>query len=180
MSALTPAALRAMRGALDWSMRDLAAAFGVSLGTILAMEKGEPVKPVTERRIRAAFLQHGVGLRYADGAAVVRILPAPAANRRTVAPSCLAGLRYVVARPRKDGTVRVQFEVPARLCPPGYPKTRPLPVRGRTGRLDSAEVAAIKADAARMLAQLEAARLKSTLGHEKQPLSGGEAASGVG
>lgn len=65
---------------------------------------------------------------------------------------------YVVARPRADGTWRVLFEVPARLRPSGWSSTRPLPIDGRTGRLDPAEIERIKVDAKRMLAELKAAR----------------------
>lgn len=72
---------------------------------------------------------------------------------------------YVVVRPplsqppRKDGTRRVLFEVPARLRPSGWPSTRPLPTEGRRGDLsDPAEVARIKADAERFYAELIAAQ----------------------
>lgn len=74
--------------------------------------------------------------------------------------------RYVTVRPRKDGTARVLFEVPARLRPSGWSKTTPLPVHAeRRGDLtDGAEVAAIQADAKRLLAQLRAARMGREIG----------------
>jgi integrase len=66
----------------------------------------------------------------------------------------------VVARPRADGTWRVLFEVPARNRPPGWPSTRPLPTVGRRGDLtDPAEVARIRADAERLHAELQVARM---------------------
>ena len=70
--------------------------------------------------------------------------------------------KYVVAKPRKDGTFRVLFEVPARLRPSGWLPTMPTPpVPHRTGKLDAAEVAAIKAHVegpGGLLEQLEACR----------------------
>ncbi len=53
--------------------------------------------------------------------------------------------KYVVARPRKDGTFRALFEVPKRLRPPGWLPTIPTPqFPDRTGKLDAAEIAAIE------------------------------------
>lgn len=70
--------------------------------------------------------------------------------------------KYVVARPKKDGTYRVLFEVPARLRPSDWLPTIPTPAfPDRTGRLDAAEVAAIKAHvegAGGLLEQLQACR----------------------
>lgn len=48
--------------------------------------------------------------------------------------------------------------MPARLRPSGWSSTRPLPTEGRTGRLDPAERARIKADGERLYAELLAAR----------------------
>ena len=49
--------------------------------------------------------------------------------------------------------------MPARLRPSGWSSTRPLPIDGRRGDPnDPAEVERIKADAKRMLAELQAAR----------------------
>lgn len=85
--------------------------------------------------------------------------------------------KYVVARPRKDGTYRVLFEVPARLRPSGWLPTMPTPpFPHRTGRLDAAELAAIAAHVegpGGLLEQLEACRAadapppvrEGTLGH---------------
>ncbi|MDO9471939.1 MAG: tyrosine-type recombinase/integrase [Caulobacter sp.] len=69
--------------------------------------------------------------------------------------------RYVTVRPRKDGTARVLFEVPARLRPSGWSPAIPLPIGGeRRGDLtDADEVSRIQADAITMLAKLRAARL---------------------
>jgi len=57
--------------------------------------------------------------------------------------------RYVTTRPRKDGTRRVLFEVPARLRPSGWSAAIPLPLEApRSGDLRNAqEVARIQADA---------------------------------
>ena len=93
----------------------------------------------------------------AVGVSIAAVLPH---ERRTVAPASLAGLPYVTARPRPDGTFRVLFEVPARLRPDGWPPVRPLPLTyPRWGDMnDEAEVAAIRADAANLMGQLERAR----------------------
>lgn len=80
----------------------------------------------------------------------------------TPMPSVLLDLgRYVTVRPRKDGTARVLFEVPARLRPSGWSPAIPLPIGGeRRGDLtDADEVSRIQADAIAMLAKLRAARL---------------------
>lgn len=80
----------------------------------------------------------------------------------TSMPSVLLDLgRYVTLRPRKDGTVRVLMEVPARLRPSGWSAAIPLPVEApRTGNLtDAAEVARIKADAAKLYTRLQQARV---------------------
>jgi hypothetical protein len=57
-------------------------------------------------------------------------------------------------------TARVYFHVPARLRPAGWPATIPLPRSGgRSGNLgDTREVAAIRADARALLAELERMR----------------------
>lgn len=69
--------------------------------------------------------------------------------------------RYVTVRPRRNGTARVLFEVPARLRPSGWSPQIPLPVTGeRKGNLrDADEVARIQADAAKLLTQLHDAKL---------------------
>lgn len=73
--------------------------------------------------------------------------------------------RYVTVRPpldrppKKDGTRRVLFEVPARLRPSGWSATIPLPLKGpRTGKLDAGEVARIRADADDLLRKLQIER----------------------
>lgn len=69
--------------------------------------------------------------------------------------------RYVVVRPRKDGTARVLFEVPARLRPFGWLPATPLPITGeRRGDLtDADEVSRIQADAKALMERLQAARM---------------------
>lgn len=156
---LSPATLRAMRGALNWSLRDLATKAGVAVGTVLTMEKGQQVSTRSIQRVRRAFRLHGVSVRQDGPSMVVRIGPPPVPALHT--PDALRELPYVVARPRADGTHRVLFQVPGRIRPPAWPATRPLPVNGRTGRLDAEEVAAIRADAAKMLGELQAARSKA-------------------
>jgi transcriptional regulator with XRE-family HTH domain len=64
---ISPPALRAMRAALDWSMRDTAQEAGVALATVLKVEQGGAVTPTTERRIRSALGAHGVTARIIDG-----------------------------------------------------------------------------------------------------------------
>ena len=59
--AMTPQACRAARALLDWSMRDLAAESGLSLGAVMRLEadQARPRKSTVEGA-RAAFLAHGV------------------------------------------------------------------------------------------------------------------------
>lgn len=60
---LTPEACRAARALLRWSMRDLAAAAGVSLETVLRIEQGGgSYKPETLAKIYDAFAARGVDL----------------------------------------------------------------------------------------------------------------------
>lgn len=60
---LNPAACRAARALLRWSMRDLAKAAGVSLETVLRIEQGSgPFKPETLSKLSAAFTARGVDL----------------------------------------------------------------------------------------------------------------------
>lgn len=89
------------------------------------------------------------------------------ANRKNGRPTQMPSVKldfppYVIVKPpRKDGTHRVVFLVPARLRPSGWPAERTLPCTGtRTGNLnDPDEVARIIADAKRLHAELLAARL---------------------
>lgn len=159
MSALTPAALRAMRGALNWSMRDTAEASSIALATVLKVEQGGEVSQRTEQRLRAAFRKRGVMLRRAHGVQSVRILD-ESTVRPCRTPVEIAGLPYVVAKQRASGSWRVLFMVPERLRPAGWPPVRPLPLTyPRKGDMaDKAEVAAIRADAANLKRQLESAR----------------------
>lgn len=161
-AAPTPAALRAMRGALNWTMRDLAGAASVALATVLKAEQGGEITPRTLERLRTAFRRRGVTLRQVKGVQSVRILEGGAA-RELLTPTEIAGLPFTVVKKRADGTWRVLFMVPKRLRPEGWPAVRPLPLTyPRKGDMtDRAEVAAIRADAANLLRQLEAARTKT-------------------
>lgn len=154
---LTPAALRAMRAALNWSVRDLAAHAGVAPGTVVTMERGADVSARSRQRVVKAFRDRGISVIQRGKEVSVRIASPRARSKHT--PPALHDVPYLAVKPRADGSARVLFSVPARLRPPGWPPNRPLPVHGRTGQLDEAEVAAIKVDAARFLAELERARL---------------------
>ncbi len=157
---MTPAAIRAMRGALDWTMRDLAEHSGLGLGTVLRAEQGEAMTATTLRRLRAAFRVRGLTCRIGADRVTVAIRAAPSAVKAEVS-TLLLGLPHVAVRKRVSGTYRVAFEVPARNRPPGWPASRPLPSVGRTGRLDDVELNAIRQDAKRLLAELERARTKA-------------------
>jgi integrase len=65
--------------------------------------------------------------------------------------------KYVTLRPRKDGTYRVFFQVPARLRPSGWLSLIPLPLDGaRNGDLsDLGEVGRIQGDAAGLYSRLK-------------------------
>lgn len=156
---MTPAMLRAMRGAVDWSMRDLAEAAGVSLATVLKAEQGGDVTATTERKLRGAFISMGVTARKESAGSKITIRPKAAPGRPGV-PAQLLGLPYVTFRPRVDGTHRVLFEVPARVRPMGWRASRPLPLTyPRAGDLtDPGEVEAIKEDGRKLFKQLEMAR----------------------
>lgn len=67
---------------------------------------------------------------------------------------------YVTLRPRKDGTFRVYFQVPARLRPSDWPSLIPLPIKAeRTGDLaNPGQVAAIQADARALYDRLKGVR----------------------
>ena len=65
MDTLTPHSLRAARGFLDWSRRDLVKHSGVARDTIAAIEDvaGEPSRKVrseTVAKLLATFAAHGV------------------------------------------------------------------------------------------------------------------------
>lgn len=156
---MTPAALRAMRAALDWSIRDLAAAADASPATVLKAEQGGAITRTTERRIRAALARQGVRLEMRAEQAVVRI-GAPVAKSKQEVPADLLAIEHLRFARRDDGSYRVTFEVPARNRPAGWPNTRPVPTSyPRRGDLaDPAEVAAIVADAKSLSARLERER----------------------
>lgn len=180
---MTPTAIRTMRAALGWTLRDLAEKSGLGLGTVLRAEQGEAMTRTTIRRLRDAFRVQGVTARQSGDRLTINVRAAPSAPK-SIASTDLLGLRHVSVRPRADGTFRVLFEVPVRLRPRGWPATRPLPATGRTGRLDATEVAAIKTDAKRLMADLErarriAGRTGSTIAMEKRPLSHSEVSVGI-
>lgn len=66
---LVPAQIRAARGALDWSMLDLAAAASVSISTVKRMEAAEaqPVSTDVHAAVQAAL--EAAGVRFLDDAA---------------------------------------------------------------------------------------------------------------
>jgi len=68
--------------------------------------------------------------------------------------------RYVVLKPRRDGTHRVLFQVPERLRPSDWSPAIPLPRQGkRRGDLtDAREVAEIQRDAAALYKELQERR----------------------
>lgn len=139
--------VRAARGLLKWSLRDLERESGVALKTLQLLEADRPYRDATAHKIAAAFTRWGVELLNGN---------APGARQRLTGPADLTGLQFVIARRRVDGTYRVLFEVPARRRPPGWRAATPLPIRApRTGDLSSPdEVRRIKADAEALLEQL--------------------------
>ncbi|QTC90441.1 helix-turn-helix domain-containing protein [Brevundimonas goettingensis] len=65
MTELTPAAMRAARALLKWTMRDLERESGVALATINAIENSKRPRPpqaATATKIAQAFADHGVEL----------------------------------------------------------------------------------------------------------------------
>lgn len=159
---LSPATLRAMRAAVDWSMRDLATASSVALATVLKAESGEPVSDRIERRLRAALRAKGVTCAERDGVSTVRIAESPPADPGRRVALGLGSLPFVTVRgPRADGTFRVFFEVPANRRPKGWWPTHPLPHLNRRGDLtDPEEVARIRRDAKQLQTELAAARAR--------------------
>lgn len=59
---LSPEALRAARGLLNWGVRDLAERAGVSFTTVNQFENGRPMRDSTAAKIVAAFEAEGVEL----------------------------------------------------------------------------------------------------------------------
>lgn len=64
---LTPAACRAARALLNWTVRDLMREAGVSPNTVIGLEGGQTVRLETEAKIVAAFDAHGVEITNGDG-----------------------------------------------------------------------------------------------------------------
>jgi transcriptional regulator with XRE-family HTH domain len=68
MAQLTPAACRAARALLDWTIHDLARHAGIGSATVSIYERGErPAFASTEKKILAAFTAHGVEITNGDG-----------------------------------------------------------------------------------------------------------------
>lgn len=67
MAKLTGPACRAGRALLGWSMRDLKDRSGVSLPTILKLEKGGEVGEETAAKISGAFAAERVEITNGDG-----------------------------------------------------------------------------------------------------------------
>jgi transcriptional regulator with XRE-family HTH domain len=66
---MTPRQSRAARGALGWSMRDLASHSGLALQTVHRFEAGEELREETMARIESAFIAGGLLLIDPDGIA---------------------------------------------------------------------------------------------------------------
>jgi transcriptional regulator with XRE-family HTH domain len=64
---LTPEACRAGRALLNWSVRDLMREAGVSPNTVTGLERGDPVRPITEAKIVECFERFGVEITNGDG-----------------------------------------------------------------------------------------------------------------
>lgn len=73
---LTPEALRAARGLLNWGVRDLASASGVAFTSISQFENGRPMRRSTSLKLIAALEAQGVEFILEparSGAALVRV-----------------------------------------------------------------------------------------------------------
>jgi hypothetical protein len=66
MAALTPEACRAGRALLKWGVRELAAAAGLSLATVVGYEAGRAHLSTTADAILAAFTAHGIEIMNSD------------------------------------------------------------------------------------------------------------------
>lgn len=66
-SKLTAAACRAARALLNWSVRDLQAAAGVSPNTVATIEADGSVRAETAQKIVDAFRAHSVEITNGDG-----------------------------------------------------------------------------------------------------------------
>ncbi|MBA4786566.1 MAG: hypothetical protein H2039_00855 [Brevundimonas sp.] len=170
---MTPAAFRAVCGALNWSLREAAAQTGVAVNTLRLIGEGQPVTEKISRRVLAAFRREGVRLSFTREGQATIILGQPVGSMKHDAlPAELLGVPFLAVRPRADGTHRVFFEVHAKDRPEGWPATRPLPfsVPRRGNLCDPVEVKAIRADAK----HLEAALLRQRAPNPRSPHSGVE------
>ncbi len=66
---LLPAQIRGARGALDWSMLDLARAAGLSISTVQRAEdsRSEPVSGAVHSSLQTAFEMAGIRFLHDDG-----------------------------------------------------------------------------------------------------------------
>ncbi len=64
---LTPAACRAARGILKWSVRDLGREAGISPTTVNLLEADRPYRAGTAEKIVQAFAEHDVEITNGDG-----------------------------------------------------------------------------------------------------------------
>ena len=68
MAQLTPAACRAARALLEWTIDDLAHHAGIGRATVATYESGKrPAFASTEQKILDAFTQHGVEITNGAG-----------------------------------------------------------------------------------------------------------------
>lgn len=73
---LNPRQSVAARGALRWTVQNLADETGLATNTILAFEQGRPVRTSTVAEIRAALERHG--MKFPDPSSIKWELVAPA------------------------------------------------------------------------------------------------------
>lgn len=152
---MTPAALRAMRAAVGWSMRDLAEQADVALASVLRMEGGGRVGHRTELKVQAAFAAQGVKTWWKTGGWLISILDTVPPGPSSPADE-LRALPWVCVSPLVDGQHRVEFRVPAKHRPDRWPAAQALPLkRPRPCKLDDlSELKEIKRDALTLGARL--------------------------
>jgi hypothetical protein len=67
MARLTPAANRAARAILKWSVRDLAQRAGIAFSTVHLFEKTSRITGTVEEKIKAAYAANGVEITNGKG-----------------------------------------------------------------------------------------------------------------
>ena len=83
MAQLTPAACRAARALLEWTIDDLAEHAGIGRATVATYESGKrPAFASTEQKIIDAFTANGVEITNGDGTGA-RLLNARPKRRKT-------------------------------------------------------------------------------------------------